>query len=454
MFQLFDAVIVVVSFFVAWYIKFHSGLLLYGANESLTYYLPVILISIPVFLVSNWVAGMYRPMRSRSFWQESSTIIRSLVIGMLMFMSVLYFIHLAQFPRSVLLIFALIFAVLTYTEHMGARMILRMMRSHGFNRKFLLLVGWTHAVERFVESLEHQPWFGYHIIGCLTDGSAVSHGIPRLGKISDMSEVLSSQLVDHVLISLPRTESDVIPEILGTCEANGIQSLILPDYFDVLPAKPRFETFAGVPLIDTRHVPLDDALNATLKRIFDIVFSVIVLIGLSPLYLVLAILVKLSSRGPVFYRQERVGKNRRMFTMYKFRTMLIFEERPIDGIAEWTVPDDPRRTPIGRFLRKTSLDELPQFWNVLIGNMSVIGPRPERPQFVDRFRDEVPKYMVKHRVRPGITGLAQVNGWRGDTSIVERIKFDIEYIENWTLWMDIRIVFSTVLKGFVNHNAY
>ncbi|MCL6446039.1 MAG: exopolysaccharide biosynthesis polyprenyl glycosylphosphotransferase, partial [Alicyclobacillus sp.] len=238
-----------------------------------------------------------------------------------------------------------------------------------------------------------------------------------------------------------------------------------------------------IPLIDTRYVPLDDAMNAALKRAFDIVFSLLVLIGLSPLFLAIAIAVKLSSPGPVIYVQPRVGKNRRVFKMYKFRTMYwnghtgeavaetacasssdacATEERATNSGDEdtggtdtgWTVPNDPRRTRFGAFLRRTSLDELPQFWNVLIGDMSVIGPRPERPNFVEQFKDEIPRYMVKHRVRPGITGWAQVHGWRGDTSIAERIQYDLEYIENWSLGLDLKIILRTIRDGFVHENAY
>jgi exopolysaccharide biosynthesis polyprenyl glycosylphosphotransferase len=488
LFQVFDACIVVVSFLVAWWLKFDSGWLPYGGNSPLRVYMPAILISVPLFLVANWVAGMYKPMRSRGFLQETSAIVRSLVVGLLLVMSLLYFLHLAQFPRSVLVLFAVIYALLVYAEHMTIRGTLRMLRTRGFNKKFVVVVGWSPAVQRFVRSLEEHPWFGYHVLGCVLPEDATEETVesltanmPLLSRIGELDQVLSNQLVDHVLISLPRSDSMVLPHVLGTCEAHGVQSLIVPDYFDMLPARPRFETFAGMPLIDTRYVPLDDAVNATLKRVFDVVFSALVLLFLSPLYLAIAVAVKASSRGPIFFRQERIGKNRRAFTMYKFRTMYVEQTSEIPPAAAvltetkgglnpsssaealppavpaglgWTTPDDPRRTRIGRFLRRTSLDELPQFWNVFIGDMSVIGPRPERPQFVDIFKDEVPKYMVKHRVRPGITGWAQVHGWRGDTSIAERIKFDIDYIENWSWSLDARIFARTLAKGFVDENAY
>ncbi|MFX4303570.1 undecaprenyl-phosphate glucose phosphotransferase [Alicyclobacillus tolerans] len=475
MFQVIDACIVILSFFVAWRIKFDTGLLPYRGHEPLASFLPAILISLPLFWLANWIGGLYKPIRSRTFFQEGAALIRSLFFGMLFFMSLLYFLHLAQFSRAVLILFAVVYAALIVVERIAVRGALSLLRSRGFNKKFILLVGYTPATARFIEAMDAHPWFGYHVLGCvLPQGASFitreKPALPVLDSIDNLGNVLHEHLVDHVLISLSRQDVSYLPHVMSVCEAHGVQSLILPDYFDVLPARPRFETFAGMPLIDTRYVPLDDALNAMFKRVFDILFSVLVLVGLSPLYLAIALAVKLTSPGPILFKQERVGKNRRLFTMYKFRTMVVNPSvssvvENVDGNHEvavtqleadlgWTVPNDSRRTALGKWLRKTSLDELPQFWNVLIGDMSVIGPRPERPQFVDKFKEEVPKYMVKHRVRPGITGWAQVNGWRGDTSIAERIKFDIDYIENWSLLLDFQIVWKTLTRGFVDENAY
>lgn len=456
LFQLIDAMIVIGSFIFAWYLKFHSGLLPYKKHLSIGHYLPEIFLAVPLFLMSNWLVGLYQSMRSRLFWQETFAITRSVIIGLLIFMSYLYVTHAGAFPRSVLVIFFMSFSVLTFFSHIGIRHFMRVLRSRGLNRKFVLLVGGTPAVNRFVEGLEHQPWFGYHIVGILTDDTRKSYltGIPRLGEIENLQAVLVNQLIDHVIISLSTSDQNKVSEIVAICESFGIQSLIVPDYIDVLPANPRFESFAGMPLIDTRYVPLDDALNAAAKRAFDILFSALVLITLSPVYVAIYIMVKSTSPGPVIFNQVRVGKNRRQFTMYKFRTMLYRPDILPEEDVEWTTSGDCRRTPFGAFLRKTSLDELPQFWNVLKGDMSVIGPRPERPKFVEDFKDRVPKYMVKHRVRPGITGWAQVNGWRGDTSIDERIRCDIDYIENWSFGMDVRIFFQTMKKGFTHPNAY
>jgi Undecaprenyl-phosphate glucose phosphotransferase len=451
--QLIDAGNVILGFVVAWYIKFQSGWLPFAGHYSFSYYLPIMMAAVPIFLLSNWIAGLYRPVRSRSFWRMTSVISRSLVIGMVLFMSFLYIFHVSQFSRAVLFVFSLSFLLLNYLKHMGVQLALRVMRKRGYNKKYVVIVGWTEAANRFIQNLHHHPWFGYHVFGYVSNAQTTEK-VSYLGELSHLKEILEKNLIDNVLICLPRAEVPMMPAIVAECESVGVQSLIVPDYFDILPANPRFENFAGMPLIDTRYVPLDDAVNAAMKRTFDIVFSVLVLVILSPLYAAIAFGVKVSSPGPILFRQDRAGRNRRAFKMYKFRTMMSQSQESQEDDGGWTVPNDPRCTKFGSFLRKTSLDELPQFWNVLIGDMSVIGPRPERPGFVERFREEVPRYMVKHRVRPGITGWAQVNGWRGDTSIERRIEFDLDYIENWSIGLDLRIVGRTIKSGFRHRNAY
>ena len=208
----------------------------------------------------------------------------------------------------------------------------------------------------------------------------------------------------------------------------------------------------GLPVINIRHVPLTRWHNAVIKRAVDIAGAVAGLIVFSPIMLTIALLIKLTSKGPVIFSQERVGLHNKPFRMYKFRSMTVQEQKR--ELKAWTTPDDPRVTVIGRFIRKTSIDELPQFYNILIGNMSIVGPRPERPYYVEKFKEEIPHYMIKHQIRPGLTGWAQVNGFRGDTSIQKRIEHDLYYIENWTLGFDFKIMFLTIFKGFINKNAY
>ena len=254
------------------------------------------------------------------------------------------------------------------------------------------------------------------------------------------------------MIATDESNADQLGSILKSCESTGIKTHIIPYYYKYIPAKPYIDDLDGLPIIDTRHVPLDNAFRSFLKRCFDIVFSILALTLTSPLLLFCAIMTKCTSPGPIFYKQQRVGINRKTFGMYKFRSMRVQTKE--EEKDKWTTENDPRKTWWGNFMRKTSIDELPQFWNVLKGEMSVVGPRPERPFFVEKFKQEVPRYMIKHQVRPGITGWAQVNGYRGDTSIEDRITHDLYYIENWTMSFDFKIILMTIFKGFVNKNAY
>jgi Undecaprenyl-phosphate glucose phosphotransferase len=275
---------------------------------------------------------------------------------------------------------------------------------------------------------------------------------PIIGKLDDLEYVLKNHPIDEVIMALPLEAHSKYGQIIDACEKAGVKTLIIPDFFDLLPARPLLDNFAGIPLINVRDVPLDELSNRILKRWFDILFSLIAIVLTSPVMLAITICIKLTSPGPVLFKQERVGYNRKTFHMLKFRSMHVSSGKQSD--TQWTVENDPRRTRFGAFIRKTSLDELPQFFNVLLGHMSVVGPRPERPFFVEQFRDEIPKYMIKHQIRPGITGWAQANGLRGDTSIQERIQHDLFYIENWTFIFDLKIIGKTIVKGLMNKNAY
>ena len=237
---------------------------------------------------------------------------------------------------------------------------------------------------------------------------------------------------------------------MDACEEEGIKAEIIPDYYKYLPAKPSVDMLDDMPIINIRYVPLDDAFNKFKKIIEDYFVAIVAIIITSPIMLITAIAIKLESPGPIIFKQERIGYNGKPFMMYKFRSMKVQDED--EEKSQWTTEDDPRKTRVGTFIRKMSIDELPQVFNVLKREMSVVGPRPERPYFVEQFKKEIPKYMVKHQVRPGLTGLAQVNGYRGNTSIEKRIEYDIRYVENWSLVLDIKIMFLTVFKR--DHNAY
>ena len=318
-----------------------------------------------------------------------------------------------------------------------------------------MLVGYSRAAEEYINRIRSNPQWGYVVRGILDDKiprGTMYKGVKVLGQIDNLFVILPESHLDEIAVTLALEDYGRLEEIVSLCEKSGVHTKFIPDYNSVIPSKPYMEDLLGLPVINIRHVPLTNTLNLISKRIIDIVGSIVAIIISSPFMLVTAIAVKITSPGPIIFSQERVGLHNKSFQMYKFRSMEIQKESAEQ--KAWTTRNDPRVTNIGRFIRKTSIDELPQFFNILKGDMSLVGPRPERPLFVEKFKEEIPRYMIKHQVRPGLTGWAQVNGYRGDTSIRKRIEFDLYYIENWTMGFDIKILFLTIFKGFINKNAY
>ena len=332
---------------------------------------------------------------------------------------------------------------------------MRSIRKKGYNQKHILLVGYSKAAEQYIDRIRQNPQWGYQVRGILDDNIArgtMYKGVKVIGSIGNLAYILPENKLDEIAITLGLEEYYKLGKIVAECEKSGVHTKFIPDYGNIIPTRPYTEDLMGLPVINIRYVPLSNTFNAMVKRMTDIVGSLICIVIFSPVMLVSAALVKATSKGPLIFKQERVGLHNKPFWMYKFRTMYVqTEEEEKKG---WTQKNDPRVTSVGKFLRKTSLDEFPQLFNVLKGDMSLVGPRPERPQYVEKFREEIPRYMIKHQVRPGMTGWAQVNGYRGDTSIKKRIEHDLYYIENWTLGLDIKILFLTVFKGFINKNAY
>ena len=277
-------------------------------------------------------------------------------------------------------------------------------------------------------------------------------GVKVLGTIGNLEYILPENKLDEIAISLSLTDYSNLEKIVAMCEKSGVHTKFIPDYNSLFPSNPYTEDLMGLPVINIRNVPLSNMGNWMAKRAFDVFFSILAIIISSPVMLITVIAIKATSKGPIIYKQERIGLHNKPFLMYKFRTMYVQDVSSEEKC--WTTKDDPRVTKCGHWMRKSSIDELPQFFNVLKGDMSVVGPRPERPQFVDKFKEEIPRYMVKHQVRPGLTGWAQISGYRGDTSIRKRIECDIYYIENWTFGFDMKIIFQTVFKVFRDKNAY
>ena len=375
------------------------------------------------------------------------------LFGIVIFSGLLFINKTIDYSRSLLIIFFIICTIFISLERVIIRISMRIARKKGLNIRYTVFVGYSESTEKFNKLINENRHWGYKVLGVFEDYKVDSENFNYLGNIAELDNYLAENRdIDEIIITLEMKDYDKLKTIISICEKLGIRTQIIPSYYKYFPAKPYVEEIGGLPLINIRYTPLDNILNKAIKRGIDIVGSLLAIIIFSPVMLIIAILIKLTSKGPIIFKQERIGLNRKPFIMYKFRSMR--QQDPEEEKKDWTVKNDPRKTKIGAFIRKTSIDELPQFFNVLKGDMSLIGPRPERPFYVEKFKDEIPKYMVKHQVRPGITGWAQVNGWRGDTSIKKRIECDIYYIENWSLTLDIKIVILTFFKGFINNNAY
>lgn len=451
-----DAVIIILSYISAWYIRFQNGVLLTEAwYLTLREYLKLMWWIVPVYLILYYVFQLYTPKRVQGRRLEAWHILQANAVGLLIVILVLYLAKYMDFSRLMLFVFACVNVFVEVTARNILREGLRNLRRHGYNQKQILLIGYSRAAEKYIDRIRANPEWGYTVRGILADNiprGTEYKGVKVLGRIDNLSIILPENRLDEIAITLGLAEYHKLERIVGMCEKSGVHTKFIPDYNNIIPTRPYTEDLLGLPVINIRRVPLSNALNAFMKRCIDIFGAVVALILFSPVMLVVTIVIKATSPGPLIFRQERIGLQNKPFMMYKFRSMVVQSED--DEKGQWTTKNDSRVTPVGRFIRRTSIDELPQLVNVLKGDMSLIGPRPERPQFVEKFKEEIPRYMVKHQVRPGLTGWAQVNGYRGDTSIYRRIDYDLYYIENWTLGFDFKILFLTFFKGFVNKNAY
>lgn len=384
---------------------------------------------------------VYRVTRIKKLGQEIRSIVLGNLIALVSAAALLYLFRLQEFSRGVLGIYYITVVATMVGKRVAMRYTLRYIRARGYNLKHNLVVGGGHLAKRYAETVAEDKSLGVHLAGIIP---------PRGDNWADWLEAqLHGDGIDEVVLALEPEELGVTVQVIQLCEKSGTRVCVIPFYNDVIPTKADIDNIGSIKLIQLRTTPLDEPFNAMIKRTFDVLVSLLALILLSPLMLFIAVSIKLSSPGPVLFKQERVGLNKKSFMMLKFRSM---RQNDAQDTA-WTTNADDRRTWIGTILRKFSLDELPQLWNVLRGDMSLIGPRPEIPYFVEQFRETVPLYMVKNQVRPGITGWAQVNGYRGDTSIPKRIEHDLWYIENWSFELDMRILFKTLFGGMINRES-
>ncbi|MDD3661287.1 MAG: undecaprenyl-phosphate glucose phosphotransferase [Lachnospiraceae bacterium] len=453
-----DGIVTGIAYVLAWYLRFESGMVAMEAGAgfySMETYFTALYVIVPGYVFLYYVFHLYTPKRMAGRKREFYNIVKANSLGALLFIVTIYAVDRRDFSLSMILLFYTLNILLATLVRNLVHTFLRIMRKRGYNVKYILLVGYSRAAEEYINRIRSNPQWGYVVRGILDDKvprGTMYRGVKVLGKINNLFVILPDSKLDEIAVTLALEDYDRLEEIVTLCEKSGVHTKFIPDYNSVIPSSPYMEDLQGLPVINIRHVPLTNTLNLIFKRIVDIVGSVFAIILVSPIMLITAVTIKLTSKGPVFFSQERVGLHNKSFKMYKFRSMR--EQAPESEKEKWTIRDDPRVTKVGKIIRRTSIDEFPQFWNVLKGDMSLVGPRPERPLFVEKFKEEIPRYMIKHQVRPGLTGWAQVNGYRGDTSIRKRIEYDLYYIENWTMGFDIKILFLTVFKGFVNKNAY
>lgn len=453
-----DAVVVAASYMLAWYLKFASPFSDIDASVgvlSMRTYFQMLYVIVPGYIVLYYYFNLYTPKRATVHKYEILNIFQANVVGLILLMAGWYLISQNHFSRSMMAMFFVINIIFTTLGRSLIRLLLQYFRDKGYNLKYILLVGYSRAAEEYINRINSNPQWGYVVRGILDDSvpaGTLYKGVKVLGTIENLLYILPENKLDEIAITLSLKDYDHLEHIVDLCEKSGVHTKFIPDYNSLFPSRPYTEDLMGLPVINIRYVPLTNTLNWYAKRIVDILVSLIGLVVASPIMLIAAVAVKCTSKGPIIFKQERIGLHNKPFKMYKFRTMEV--QKPSVEEQGWTTKDDPRVTKVGKFLRRTSIDELPQLFNILKGDMSVVGPRPERPQFVEKFKEEIPRYMVKHQVRPGLTGWAQINGYRGDTSIKRRIEYDIFYIENWTMSFDIKIMFLTIFKGFINKNAY
>lgn len=388
-----------------------------------------------LFMLS--ILGFYNSTRIKKLSWKLRTLFVATTLSIFIVTALIFVFKIEDISRGIIAIFYFLTLALLGGKQILTRMVLNQLRSSGYNIKHELLVGTGRLAEQYIEDLGDEPELGIQID-------------KKVDSNADLEELLKDKKIDEVVIALEPEEYRNITKIIMACEKSGVKFFVIPFYNDMIPAHPVFERIGRTRLVNMRANRLEQVGWAAIKRLFDFSVSAIGLVILSPFLLLIAIGVKLSSPGPIFLKQVRVGYNRKTFKMYKFRSMRVNEESE----TTWSTKNDERRTRFGAFIRKTSLDELPQLFNVLKGEMSLVGPRPELPYFVDKFKEEIPLYMVKHQVKPGITGWAQVNGYRGDTSIKKRIELDLWYIDNWSPLLDLRILFMTVPWAMINDERF
>ncbi len=461
--RVLDGAGIILAWLAAYYLRFYTGVVpvtkgVPPLSQYLSLAVPVVLIWLVVFTSFC----IYRPPVLLRGVRELLMILRAHLFAILIFVALTYMIAEYKYSRLTLVYFSIISGIYIVYLRKTLFYMLPILRRRLGKFRDVLIVGTGSTAFRIADSLAKYPEYGLRVLGFVSADGKFSEVCPderrrlderytMLGTYEETLNICAKRQISHLYFALPRKDSENLIGMIRKTEKLAVEVTVIPDIAEFVTLGFGVDSFDGLPVISFNSTGINLEASA-LKRGLDIVGSMFAITLFSPLFLLISILVKFTSKGPVFYAQERLGLDGHRFKMWKFRSMCVGAEDKTGPV--WASEADDRRTPIGAFLRSTSLDEIPQFWNVLCGNMSLVGPRPERPEFVEKFKDDVPKYMLRHKVKAGITGWAQVNGWRGDTNLEKRIECDLYYIQNWSVTFDVKILILTVLRGFINKNAY
>ena len=440
-----DAVLTFISWFIACWVRYDLMDGTVSVDFTSSKYIAILLGYCLTIVVFYYMLQVYSPRRYKQVGSEFAQIIFANAVCSLALTAVFFLIRSIDVSRVGIFLFFLISSFLVICKHSAERLFLHYIRRNGYNQKHILVVGSGRLAKQYAKNVSNNPQMGFCIDGYVDENDCSVLG-ERLGTYAQLGEILEQRDIDEIVIALDTYDEHLLNKIIFTANKEGVRISIIPTYNNFIPPNPSIDVIGDTSLIDLSVCPLDNIVLAGTKRLMDIVISFLAIVVFSPVMLITAIGVKLSSPGPVFFVQERVGRNKKVFKMLKFRSMRM-NSREDTG---WSTAKDPRKTAFGSFIRKTSIDELPQLFNVFLGQMSLVGPRPEVPYHVSHFKEEIPQYLVRQHVRPGMTGWAQINGLRGDTSIEDRVRLDLWYINHWTLRLDVKILIKTALGGFMN----
>ena len=453
----FDSIVISFSWLASFYIHFKTS---FGppprfATPDIEIYLVALIPVLIVFMSSIRLCGLYEPQRGKLLSNYFFNVIKVTSISVLLLAAITFFYREGSFSRFVAIYFFCLVTTLMVVSHLLVHLVLKKVRTLGFNVRYVLIVGTGVLAQSVVEKINLHSEYGFNIIGLLTSQPEELNnefgGVRVLGTFSEISAVIHKYGVDQLFLALPLDAYDEMEGILDSLGEETVDIKVVPDLLKFMNLQSGVEDLDGLPIVNLSESPLH-GWNIVVKRISDIIFSSIFIIVSSPFLILIGIIIKFESAGSIIYTQKRVGLDGNIFEMFKFRSMQVGAEDETGPV--WASKEDNRRTRLGTFLRKTSIDELPQLFNVFMGDMSLVGPRPERQVFVEKFKKSIPKYMLRLKMKAGLTGWAQVNGWRGNTSLDKRIEFDLYYIKHWSLLLDLKIIFMTLWKGFINPHAY